>query len=107
MLNYKEVLEQLDFNFCTKLYKSFKDDLAVYFMEGYDGSLEMFDLLRQKDPFDHDEAKFYIGILILTLEYFNAKGIIHRDLKPENMIIDNNGYLHLKTTLTVKLMKNH
>lgn len=34
------------------------------------------------------ESKFYIGAMILAIEYLHHHNIVHRDLKPENIMID-------------------
>jgi cGMP-dependent protein kinase len=39
-----------------------------------------------------DDAKFYIGCLLLALEHLSDRNIVHRDLKPENIMICDDGY---------------
>ena len=34
-----------------------------------------------------DHAKFYIGQVVLALEYMHGMNLIYRDLKPENMLV--------------------
>ncbi len=52
----------------------------------------MFDVIREIEIFDNEEAKFYVGCLLLVLEHLHNRRIIYRDLKPENIIITDNGY---------------
>jgi len=35
------------------------------------------------------DSQFYIGSMILAIEYLHLQNIIYRDLKPENILIDN------------------
>jgi cGMP-dependent protein kinase len=95
VVNEKKVLEELNFPFIMKLFKTFKDKKAVYFLTSFIRGMEMFDMIRQVDLLDNEETRFYIGTLILTLEYLHGVGIVYRDLKPENMIVDIKGYLNL------------
>ena len=34
------------------------------------------------------ESQFYIGSMILAIEYLHAQAICYRDLKPENVMVD-------------------
>ncbi len=43
--------------------------------------------------FNEIQTKFFVGCILLGLEYLHDKGIIHRDIKPENLVLDKNGPL--------------
>ena len=45
--------------------------------------------------FEENEAKFYIGELILAIEHLHNLDIIYRDLKPENILIDSENHIKL------------
>lgn len=49
-------------------------------------------------------AAFYIGCLILAVEYLHSKNIVYRDLKPENAVVDKKGYLIMIDMGTAKFL---
>ncbi len=44
---------------------------------------------------DEKLAQFYIGSIVLALEYLHDNDIVYRDLKPENIFIDSVGFVKL------------
>ena len=49
-----------------------------------------------------EKSQFYIGQVIIALEYFHNHNIIYRNLKPENILINKNGYIKLTDFELVK-----
>ena len=66
--------------------------------------MDLFDILRAMGLVSNKDSQFYIGSLILILEYLHERSIVHRDLKPENIMVDTQGYLKLIDFGTAKIV---
>ncbi|KAL7249052.1 hypothetical protein ACSBR1_011254 [Camellia fascicularis] len=93
----REILQSLDHPFLPSLYTHFETDkfscLVMEFCPG--GDLHT---LRQKQPgkhFSEQAVKFYVGEVLLALEYLHMLGIVYRDLKPENVLVREDGHIML------------
>ena len=73
--NEKEIYNFVHFEFITRLCYTFKDDLSIYFMLEFVNGMELFTVLYNQKSFESVEAKFYIGILILCMQYLHNKGL--------------------------------
>lgn len=73
--NEKEIYRFIDFPFITKLCYTFKDDLSINFLLEFVNGIELFTVLYNTKRFISEEAKFYIGTLILCLQFLHNKGI--------------------------------
>ena len=43
--------------------------------------------------FTEEQTKFFMGCILLSLEYIHNHNILHRDIKPENLVLDEQGML--------------
>ena len=89
LIQEKNVLKEIDFVFIVKLIRTFKDRINIYFLEEYIKGIELFDAIRDIGILNVKESQFYIGSLILCVEYMHSRKIIYRDIKPENLMVDN------------------
>jgi serine/threonine protein kinase len=91
----REIMEQAQSCFLTRLLATFQSPTEVFFvmdlMEG--GDLRYH--LKQQSPFPQETTRFYAAQMLLGLECLHQLGILYRDLKPENCLLDGEGNLYL------------
>lgn len=85
--------------------KTFKDNNNVYFLTEFVKGLELFDVIREMNLLTDTDCQFYIGSMILAIEYLHHKNIIYRDLKPENVMVDHLGNVMLIDMGTAKFLE--
>ena len=104
-VNERRVMLSLDHPFIIKMVKSMKNDLFCFLLIEYVEGKSLDDYLssrmQKKNIF---ETQFYIGSMLLMLEYLQKKFIAHRDIKPANIMIDTNGYLKMIDFGTAKVL---
>ena len=49
--------------------------------------MQLYDVLKETGTLNIFEARFYIGSLILCLEYLHIHGIVHRGIYPEMITV--------------------
>jgi len=75
--------------------RSFKDNIYIFFLEEYIRGMELFDVIRDIGLLNTYDSQFYVGSLILCMEYLHLNNIIYRDIKPENIMIDEKVFKNL------------
>lgn len=98
----KFVLENVAHPLILPFVKTFKDQNNVYFLTEFVKGMELFDVIREMNLLTDSDCQFYIGSMILAIEYLHHKNIIYRDLKPENVMVDHNGNVMLIDMGTAK-----
>lgn len=81
-------MEILNFPFIMSFVRTFKDNNYIYFLSEYIKGIELYDAIRIINLLNTTESQFYIGTMILAIEFLHQMGIIYRDLKPENIMVD-------------------
>lgn len=87
------LLQNLAHPFVLKLFASFQDVNAVYFLLEAVGAGEMWSVIYEslsgysegRLPIDH--GRFYAANVIEALSYMHSRGVAYRDLKPENIMV--------------------
>ncbi|XP_071448340.1 cAMP-dependent protein kinase catalytic subunit alpha-like [Hetaerina americana] len=94
-LNEKRILQAVKFPFVVSMKVGFYNNDYVFFVMEFVNGGELFSHLRRFGRFEENHTRFYVGQVILALEYLHFLDVVYRDLKPENILIDRNGYLKL------------
>jgi len=89
------VLKQANHPFVIKMHYSFQTPDNLYMILDYCPGCDLAYHLNKKQIFDEDEARFFIGEIILAIEYIHKLNVVYRDLKPENILIDAEGHCRL------------
>lgn len=88
------------------MHRTFRDENSVYFLLEFLEGVELFDAIREIGLMTNEQSRFYIGSMILAIEYLHNLKIIYRDLKPENMMVSINGNLKLIDMGTANILES-
>lgn len=103
----RSIMQSIDHPFISRFVKSLQNENFCFFLLEFVNGENLDNYLRvKKNIRDEYETKFYIGILLYTIDYLHKKSISHRDLKPCNIMIDSKGYLKIIDFGTSKIIKD-
>ncbi|XP_026568796.1 ribosomal protein S6 kinase alpha-5 isoform X1 [Pseudonaja textilis] len=92
----RQVLEHIRQSpFLVTLHYAFQTDTKLHLILDYINGGELFTHLSQRERFNEDEVRIYIGEIVLALEHLHKLGIIYRDIKLENILLDSDGHVVL------------
>ena len=104
----RRVMLTLDHPFIVKMVKSMKNNLYCFLLLEFVNGKNLNDYLSSRTILNNiNETQFYVGSMLLMLEYLQKKYIAHRDIKPGNIMIDSNGYLKMIDFGTAKVLTNY
>ncbi len=93
--NERDLLSKINHPFIVNMHFSFQDSDNLYLvMDLLTGGDLRYHICKNR-KFSENQSKFFIGCILLGLEYCHRNKIIHRDIKPENLVLDSNGYVHI------------
>ncbi|GFN99037.1 ribosomal protein s6 kinase [Plakobranchus ocellatus] len=92
----RQVLEAIrESPFLVTLHYAFQTDSKLNLILDFVNGGEMFTHLYQREHFQEDEVRIYIGEITLALETLHKLGVIYRDIKLENILLDSDGHIIL------------
>jgi len=107
-VNERSIMLSLDHPFIVKMVKSLRNQHFCFILMEFVNELNLDDHLSKKRTRNNIyETQFYIGSMLLMLDYLQKKHIAHRDIKPSNIMIDANGYLKMIDFGTAKVLKDY
>ena len=108
--NERNILLSTDFQFVVQLIKTLKNDEYIFFLMEYIRGFTLSKYFSERPDVklkSKKETQFFIGNILLVINYLNTKNIAHRDLKPDNIMIDERGYLKLVDFGTSTFINNY
>ena len=107
-VNERNIMISLDHPFIVKMVKSLRNKKYCFILMEFVNELNLDEHLTNKRTRRNIyETQFYMGSILLMLDYLQKKYIAHRDIKPSNIMIDTNGYLKMIDFGTAKVLKDY
>ena len=107
-VNERLIMLSLDHPFIVKMVKSMRNQYFCFFLIEFVNGKNLDEYLSSRIIKNNIyETQFYIGSMLLMLEYLQKKLIVHRDIKPSNIMVDSNGYLKMIDFGTAKILNDY
>ena len=95
MKSERDILTKIDHPFVVALWYAFQTESKLFLVMDFLNGGELFFHLKRRGLILENEARFYLGEMILAIEFLHSNGVIHRDLKPENVLLNGDGHVVL------------
>lgn len=93
MKSERDILTKVDHPFIVSLWFAFQSEKKIFLVMDFLAGGELFFHLKRRGLIMEHEVRFYLGEMILAIEFLHNKGVIHRDLKPENVLLSGDGHV--------------
>jgi len=88
-------LKLLNTPWVVKLYTTFEDADAFYFIMEFVQGGDLMSVLMKRGTLTIEESKFYAAQIAVAIHEVHKIGFAHRDVKPDNVLIDRHGHIKL------------
>ena len=95
VINERNLLSQINHPFLVNMQYAFQDKHNLYLVMDYLPGGDLRYHIGRMRRFSENQTKYFIGCLLLGLQYLHKNNIIHRDIKPENLVLDRKGYMRI------------
>jgi p70 ribosomal S6 kinase len=93
MKSERQILTKVQHPFLVSLKFAFQSETKLFLVMDFLSGGELFLHLRKRGLILEYEVQFYLGEMILAIDFLHHQGIIHRDLKPENVLLRGDGHI--------------
>ena len=107
VFNEMKIMNEISHPFILDLRGVAQDNRILYMYIDFMPNGDLMKVINRFIQLDVYQAKFYIGQVVLALEYLHSKGMIYRDLKPENILVQPDGFIKLADFGFVKQLQGN
>ena len=91
----RNFLSKINHPFIVNMHFAFQDNTNLYLVTDLLTGGDLRYQLCINKKFNESISKYFIGCILLGLEYLHSNRIIHRDIKPENLVLDYKGNIKI------------
>lgn len=93
MKSERDILTKISHPFLINLHFAFQSRTKLFLVTDFLSGGELFLHLKRRGLILEHEVVFYLGEMVLAIEFLHKKNILHRDLKPENVLLRHDAHV--------------